>query len=86
MLITPTIIPILLLSFCYTRLVAKARAFGGVEIGRIIALDAAIATPIRTVEVPPITFRLSPIAVHTTARIGISKAAVAELDMKFESR
>lgn len=79
-------IPILAISFCFTKPVAKAKAFGGVEIGRIMADDAAIATPMRTVGVPPIGASLSPMAPQTMARIGISRAAVAELEMKFDSR
>ena len=64
---------------------AKANAFGGVEIGRIMADEAAMATPINTVPVPPIGASLSPIAPQTTARIGISRAAVAEFEMKVDS-
>lgn len=78
-------IPIFAISFCFTKPVAKAKALGGVEMGRIIALDAAIATPINTVGVPPIGASLSPIAPQTMARIGINRAAVAEFEMKFDS-
>ena len=85
MLKMPTIMPILAMSFCLTRLVAYARALGGVEMGRIIALDAAIATPIKMVEVPPMAFSLSPMAAQTMVRMGISNAAVAEFEMKFDS-
>ncbi len=60
-------------------------AFGGVEIGKHIADDAARAIPIRTVGVPPIAAKRSPIPVHTTARIGTSNAAVAVLEMKFDN-
>ena len=67
------------------RLVAKARALGGVEMGSTIALDAATATLMSTVDVPPITSSLSPMAKHTTASIGMSRAAVAELLMKLDS-
>ena len=74
--------PMRAMSFCSTRLVAYAMAFGGVEIGSTIALDAAMATPMSTVDVPPMPLSLSPIAVQTTTRIGISRAAVAEFDMK----
>ena len=79
-------IPILAISFCLTYPVANDSAFGGVEIGKIIALEAAMATPISTVGVPPIGANLSPIALHTIARIGMSRAAVAELEMKLLSR
>ena len=85
MLMAPTIRPILAISFCLTRFVAKASAFGGVEIGRTIALLEAMATPISTMAVPPMGASLSPIALQTTARIGISRAAVAEFEMKFDS-
>ena len=78
--------PIFTMSFCFTRLVEKARAFGGVEMGSTIALDAATAMPMSTVGVPPMAASLSPIPEQTTARIGISRAAVAEFEMKFESR
>ena len=61
-------------------------AFGGVEIGRHIALDAAKAMPIIIVEVPPMALSLSPIPVHTTARIGTSRAAVAVFEMKFDRK
>ena len=84
--IKPTTRPVLAMSFCSTRFVAYARALGGVEMGSTIALDEAMATPMSTVEVPPIAPSVSCIAEHTTTRIGISKAAVAELEMKLESR
>ena len=80
----PTITPIFTISFCCTRFVEKAKAFGGVLTGRIIALEAAMATPIYTVGVPPMAASLSPMAEHTTARMGMSSAAVAELLMKFD--
>ena len=83
---TPMMIPILAISFCCTKPVAKARAFGGVEMGSIMALEAAMATPMRTVGVPPIGASLSPIAPQTIARMGISSAAVAEFEIKFDSR
>ena len=54
--------------------------------GRIIADDAAMATPMSTVGVPPIGSSLSPIAPQTMARMGMSRAAVAEFEMKLESR
>ncbi len=72
------------MSFCLTRLVAYARALGGVEMGRIMALLDAMATPIRTVEVPPMAASLSPMAVQTTTRMGISRAAVAECEIRLE--
>ena len=50
--------PMRAMSFCEIRLVAKARALGGVEMGRTIALDAATATLMSTVGVPPMTLSL----------------------------
>ena len=49
-----------------------------------MAVEAAMAMPIRTVGVPPIPAKLSPIPLQTTARIGTNKAAVAVLEMKLE--
>ena len=57
-------------------------AFGGVEIGSDIAQEAATATPMRIVWVPPIEVNLSPIPEHTTVRIGMSRAAVAVFEIK----
>ena len=82
MLMIPTVIPVLSISFCLTRPVEKAIALGGVEMGRHMALDAARAIPMMTVEVPPMAPSLSPIPVQTTARIGTSRAAVAVLLIK----
>ena len=84
MLMIPTIRPILAMSFCFTRFVAKARAFGGVDMGYTMALLEAMATPISTMAVPTMGASLSPMALQTTARIGISRAAVAEFEMKFD--
>ena len=61
-------------------------AFGGVDIGKHIAVDAAMAIPMRTVLVPPISPSLSPIPRQTTARIGTNKAAVAVFEIKLESK
>ncbi len=82
----PTDTPTLSISFCLTNPVEKAMAFGGVLIGRHIAALAAIAIPTKTVTVPPIIFKPSPIPLHTTARIGRSRAAVAVLEMKLLKR
>lgn len=60
-------------------------AFGGVEIGSDIAQEAATATPMRIVWVPPIEVNLSPIPEHTTVRIGMSRAAVAVFEIKLLS-
>ena len=80
----PMMIPMRAISRCATRFVAYASAFGGVEMGSTMALLDAMATPMRIVDVPPIALRFSPIAVLTTTSIGMSRAAVAELEMKFE--
>ena len=61
-------------------------ALGGVEIGKHIAQDAAIAIPTKTMLVPPMPSNLLPIPRHTTARIGTSNAAVAVFEMKLERR
>ena len=82
----PIIRPIFIISFCFTRPVEWAIAFGGVEIGRVIATDAATAIPISTVGVPPMLSSELPIPLHTTARIGTRSAAVAVFEMKFERR
>ena len=47
----PIVRPIFIISFCFTKPVEWAIAFGGVEIGRVIATDAATAIPISTVGV-----------------------------------
>ena len=60
-------------------------AFGGVLMGRHMAVEAAIAIPMSTVGVPPIPDKLSPIPLHTTVRIGTSNAAVAVFEIKLES-
>ena len=56
--IIPMMRPMRAMSFCEIRLVAKARALGGVGMGRTIALDAATATLMSTVGVPPMTLSL----------------------------
>ena len=61
-------------------------ALGGVEIGRHIAADAAMAMPTMIVDEPPIIFSLSPIPAHTTVRIGIIRAAVAVLLIKLDKK
>ena len=61
-------------------------AFGGVDMGRHMAADAATAIPTITVDEPPIIFSLSPIPAHTTVRMGIMRAAVAVLLMKLDKK
>ena len=77
--------PIFIISFCFTRPVEWAMAFGGVLIGKLIATDAAMAIPMSTVGVPPMLSSAPPIPLQTTARIGTSNAAVAVFEMKFDS-
>ena len=82
--IIPTVIPTFSISFCLTSPVENAIAFGGVDIGRHIALDAATAKPTKMVVVPPIAPKESPIPLQTVARMGASSAAVAVLLMKLD--
>ena len=65
-----------------------AKAFGGVETGRHIAIDAQIATPITRAGIPPKASKdgLPDIAVPTVIRIGTTRFAAAEFDMKFERK
>ena len=65
--------------------VEEAMAFGGVEIGRVMASEAAIAVAQSKVFTPPISTRASPMPTPTAQRIGMRRAAVAELLMKLES-
>ncbi len=62
-----------------------ANALGGVEIGRVIAIDADIATPTSSALTPPTSAKLSPMPVPTAQSIGTNRAAVAVLLMKLES-
>lgn len=78
----PTDSPTFTISFCLIKPVENAIAFGGVLIGKHMAALAAMAMPTRTVTVPPIDPRLSPIPLQTTAKIGSKSAAVAVLLMK----
>ena len=68
-------------------------AFGGVEIGKHIAIDAHTAMNEIIALVPPRAMKLALFAAAgsampcaTTINIGISKAAVAELLMKFDRK
>ena len=65
----PTMRPTRAMFFCEMRLVANAKALGGVDMGNTMALDAATATVMSTVGVPPMTSSLSPMARQTSARI-----------------
>ena len=73
--------------------VADAMAFGGVEIGNSMAMEAHTATKMIMAEVPPMARNSALLAaagsampLATTIRIGIRRAAVAELEMKLLSR
>lgn len=79
---TPITIPIFSISFCWIMPVACASAFGGVEIGRIIARDEPIATPMSSVDTPQRGSRFAVMLWPTTARIGTRRAAVAVCEMK----
>ena len=68
-------------------------AFGGVEIGKSIAIDAHMAMNGIIAYIPPrltncalLAAEGSDIAVPTTTRIGTRRAAVAELLMKLERK
>ena len=62
--------------------VDEAMALGGVEIGKVMANEAAIAVTKRRARIPPTATRVSPIPIPTAQRIGIMRAAVAELEIK----
>ena len=84
----PITIPTLSISLVLIRPVENAMALGGVEIGINIASEAHVATKQIIAFSPPkfanAGFAESPD--DTAQRIGIRRAAVAELLMKFESR
>ena len=85
---TPITAPALSISLVLIRPVENAIALGGVEIGISIASEAQVATKQIIAFSPPkpanAGFADSPD--DTAQRIGIRRAAVAELLMKFESR
>jgi hypothetical protein len=68
--------------------VEAARAFGGVDTGRHIATDAQIAIPTIIAGTPPSASNegLPAIALPTTIRIGTTRFAAAEFEMKFERK
>jgi hypothetical protein len=86
--IPPITIPTLSISLVLIRPVENAIALGGVEIGINIASEAQVATKQIIAFSPPKLanegFAASPD--DTAQRIGIRRAAVAELLMKFESK
>ena len=90
---TPTMIPTFVMSFVSTRPVEEAMAFGGVEIGKSIAIEAQTAMKLIIAVVPPSATNEalfaadgSAIPPATTIRIGMSRAAVVELLMKFDRK
>ena len=86
--ITPITPPTLSISLVLMRPVEKAIALGGVEIGISMASDAQVATKITIASVPPKVAKEGLALSHadTAHRMGTSRAAVAELLMKLESR
>ena len=81
------------MSLVSTMPVAEAMAFGGVEMGKSMAMEAHTAMKIIMAEVPPrarnsalLAASGSAMPLATTMRIGMSRAAVAELEMKLDSR
>ena len=84
--IIPIIKPVVTMTFCLINPVASARALGGVEIGKIMATDELIATPISKVPIPPNSTNWAPILDPAIARIGTNNAAVAVWEIKFAIR
>ena len=89
----PTIIPTLAISLVWTSPVLEAMAFGGVEIGNSIAMDAQTAMNDIMACIPPKALNEelleadgSAIPCATTIRIGMSSAALAELLMKLDRK
>ena len=90
---TPTMMPTLAMSLVSTRPVEEAMAFGGVEIGKSIAMEAHTAMKLIIALVPPRAMNCALLAASgsampaaTTMRIGIRRAAVALLEMKLERK
>jgi hypothetical protein len=81
-------IPIVAICFVVIMPVEAARAFGGVETGRHIATEAQIAIPAIIEGIPPSASNegLPAIALPTTIRIGTTRFAAAEFEMKFERK
>lgn len=87
------IMPTFAISLVWTIPVELAMAFGGVDIGRTIAIEAQVATNMIIAWVPPNAVKAalfaaagSDIPIATTMRIGMRRAAVAELLMKLERK
>lgn len=85
---TPMMIPTVAICLVVIMPVEAARALGGVETGRHIATEAQIAIPAIIVGRPPIDSNegFPAIALPTTTRIGTTRLAAAEFDMKFERK
>ena len=85
---TPMIIPTVAICLVVIIPVECASAFGGVLTGRHIARDADIAMPMIIAQTPPRAWNegTSFIAVPTTTRIGTTRLAAAEFEMKFERK
>ena len=71
------------MSRCLMNPVACAKAFGGVLIGKTIANEEPIATPINKVATPPNGANCPLIAVPAVPKIGTNNAAVAVWEIKF---
>lgn len=86
--ITPIMIPTVVICLVVIIPVEWARALGGVLTGRHIASEAAIATPMIIAGTPPRASNegMPFIAVPTTMRIGTTRFAEAEFEMKFERK
>ena len=89
----PIIRPTFVMSLVSTIPVAEAIALGGVEMGNSMAMEAHTAMNTIMAWVPPIARNWalfaaagSAMPLATTMRIGMRRAAVAELEMKLESR
>ena len=80
----PMMSPTMSMSRVGTKPVELAMALGGVEIGRVMGREVLTATKSSIDVTPPRTARLSPKAVPTKARMGISRLAAEVLEMKVE--
>ena len=85
---TPMMMPTTAICLVVIMPVECARAFGGVLTGRHIAREAQIATPMIIAGTPPSASKVSfpAIALPTIIRIGTTRLADAEFEMKFERK
>jgi hypothetical protein len=81
-------IPMVAICFVVIMPVDAASALGGVETGRHIATEAQIAIPAIIEGMPPSASNdgLPDMAFPTTIRIGTTRFAAAEFEMKFERK